>query len=702
MNFWGNPDNPNPESRLRNTLIYVSGVMVLFSFLSWGFFWNVFQMKKTAIGWIDNVEQYYLWSQFCASEIHQGRFPLIVPTVMAGMFFPGELQHAPFYPVSLLWYLIFGTQEGIRAFYLDMQVVFHAMLGGMAMTFLARSLHISRLSSLLAGAFFAFGGAFLDRAQGQANIFFGLAYAPLALGALIQFMNAYQWKWAVINGIALGMGLLAGHFVSTGFALLSMGVYLIVCVKQWAKPGIWGRWLAGAALSIATCAAVSFIQFFPSLEYQKHSLRWVGLPDPVRFGEKLPYEWIGEQYRLTVHELVQIADPAWAQSMEANSVYIGLIPVIIILIYGYFQHFFVKNDPSFTLFSKFSFLLMVLGLMLAFGRMTPLHYLVTRLPLGDAIRQSSRYVFLFQMGGLLLFGLSLDALVRHESVLNNTVITSRNNIIIFLCLALATAVWLRFGPFPVHPIRFHFLNLMILLLLGAGIYTLFPGKNQMRIIISILCLINIFMYRNTYLRDNTVNLDWPCANAVKAVAGDSRIAVDDSVPPDVIPRNIGFLGKLDAIIYYGATLPADLYSFLSEDWSGKSYDRLAVKYLVSTRQIEHLPLVHVDEREKLYMYSRPDALPEVYALNADISFNKKETGPRDRMYEIRMDRDGEVIFTHHYHPGWRAEVDGKLTSIHKTGGYNVTPALMGIHLASGTHTVRFHFPFWGIFSRQPR
>lgn len=681
--------------------IYGFFALMVFLLFSCGFFADVLKGKRTSIGWIDNVEQYYLWSQFCSAELHSGRFPIIAPKIGAGMFFPGELQHSPFYPVSLVWFLLFGNADGISQFSLDMLVLFHVIIGGLGMVLLARSMKISRLSSIVIGLFFGFGGAFLKRAGAQAQIFFALSYMPLAFGGLVRFMEGGRLRWALTSGIGLGLSLLAGHFLGFLLSGLTMGFYFLWSLRNSLKKYPLQRLMLGCFIIMASCFSVSIIQFYPSALYQVSSLRWVGLPEPVRFGQKLPYELIGEAYRLRLDQLVQLGDPNWAVGMEENSIYLGLVPLICILGYSFLRMNTVTEvDQTRRHLLRFSCLLMVSGLILSFGRMTPFHYLLTRIPLLDSIRQASRYAMLFQIGGLLLFGLTLDFLFENHAVFHKGGLLSGPKARAIAVILLGIMGWLRFGPYPAPPLYFKFLEMGIGICIAQIILTFYAKRKMLQVLVILLVLINIYTYRHSYLRNNNISLDWPLENKLAAIVKDYRIMLDDRIPHEKLPKNIGFIGNLDILKPYGATLPMDFYSFLAEDWApdGKSLDRFSVKYYIGPYRVDSLPLVFHDEKEGIYVHSRPNALPNVYSTDDAIaSYSEEIVNPLERTYEIEMIKEGEVVFSELYHPGWRVKINGKSGKIAKTGGFNQTKALMGVYLKPGIHRVQFTFPFFGIF-----
>jgi hypothetical protein len=674
-------------------------VLLIFIPFAFFFFLNVIIGKSTFIGWEDNVQQYYFWSQFSAQELHQGRFPLIASNAGAGMFFPGELQHAPFYPVAMAWNLIFGSARGISQFYLDLLVILHSILGGMAMTFLSRSLSVSFFASIITGLFFAFSGNFLGRADDQANILFCLAYVPFVIGCWIQFLKTKCFHWCWAGGLGLGFSLLAGHFVGVLFAFLGCFLFTVTLTGEILRTRIIPKILLGLAIFAASSFLTSFVQLVPSYLYQKNSLRWVELPDPVPFDQKLPYDLIGEKYRIHLYHLFQFLDPQLAPEADGNFLYFGLIPLLLICFHFYFKKHIdtgVMAESSASL--TFPGLIFVTGLLLSFGRLTPVHYLLTRLPFFDTVRASSRYLFLSQIGALLLFGAVVDFFTGHRAAIQQY-ITHSKKLIFSLLLLLIILVWVRFSSFTVETHLFKCIEIGIVFLVCGFLYCLVTNCKFSRITLIAMAVINIFTYRNFYVQPRTIDFGWPIAEEIHRIVKDSRIVISKDVSYKSLPANISLSGNLNILTTYGATMPTSLCHFLAEDLrpEGLSYDRLAVQYFISAAPISGLPLVFCDSSKNIFLHKRPNALADVYSPDVKVEYQILRSEQNNRFYSIKVDKAGDVTFAQLYHPGWKAEVDGTPSKLHATGGYNRTEALIGLHLDRGDHTVKLYFPFTGIF-----
>ncbi|MBF0457119.1 MAG: YfhO family protein [Nitrospirae bacterium] len=84
-----------------------------------------------------------------------------------------------------------------------------------------------------------------------------------------------------------------------------------------------------------------------------------------------------------------------------------------------------------------------------------------------------------------------------------------------------------------------------------------------------------------------------------------------------------------------------------------------------------------------YEYMNPQGNPQYQNING-IKVNKYENSYID--LDVNTDKDGMLVITNTYYPGWRCVVDGQDTKI-----YNVYGAYQGILLKTGKHRVQLTF-----------
>ena len=73
---------------------------------------------------------------------------------------------------------------------------------------------------------------------------------------------------------------------------------------------------------------VSAVQVLPAIEYAKQSLRWAGAPEPLRWGQPVPYE-VHAQYSLGWPSVAGIVVPGI--SLHANP-HVGFVAVVLAVV----------------------------------------------------------------------------------------------------------------------------------------------------------------------------------------------------------------------------------------------------------------------------------------------------------------------------------------------------------------------------------
>lgn len=130
---------------------------------------------------------------------------------------------------------------------------------------------------------------------------------------------------------------------------------------------------------------------------------------------------------------------------------------------------------------------------------------------------------------------------------------------------------------------------------------------------------------------------------------------------------------------------------------------LNVKYLISCKALQNDFLKEVMTENGIYLYELRNYLPRAF-FSVDIDDHIKE-GPagikisnyRDGALDIEAepDKDGFIIFSENYYPGWHAYIDGKEVPIIKIKGI-----VQAVALRSGRHKVNFVYkPYTSLFKR---
>jgi hypothetical protein len=250
-----------------------------------GFFWKLVLTDQYT--WLDDPDIAYLAVpriQFQASEWHHLRFPLWDPYTWFGQPFLGQFTGAAF-PLNWPLYLQGFDAGKVRLISLHWYYVLMHFVAALAGYWLCRDLRRSRPASLFAALVFALGG-FTGNAI-LPELVNGIAFAPVVLLFELRALRGRRpVASAALSGFFLGLCWLSGHheiplYVTTVAALL-----WIAGVAR--RPFDWRRLRLPLAAALVT-VLISGFQTAPGREYGKLAKRWVNLPDPIGWQQKVPY-----------------------------------------------------------------------------------------------------------------------------------------------------------------------------------------------------------------------------------------------------------------------------------------------------------------------------------------------------------------------------------------------------------------------------
>jgi hypothetical protein len=142
---------------------------------------------------------------------------------------------------------------------------------------------------------------------------------------------------------------------------------------------------------------VSAVQVLPAIEYAKQSLRWAGAPEPLRWGQPVPYD-VHAQYSLGWPSVGGIVLPGI--SLHANP-HVGFVAVALALAALWYR----RRQPIVRWFA----LVALGGLLLALGKDFPPYWLIYRfVPMVEKAREPAMAIVLAQAGIAVLAALGAD------------------------------------------------------------------------------------------------------------------------------------------------------------------------------------------------------------------------------------------------------------------------------------------------------
>ncbi len=413
-----------------------------------GFFWQLFFTDDTWMpsGGGDLVSFLYPVYRFAARNLRRGIIPLWNPYLYGGAPFVADNQSGLFYPVNLLFFLLFPE---ITYPTMELLAIFHFFLAGAFMYLCLRSLSlrgaerrsnpppsmcvqpgdcfaeftlskanvlamtgVSRLAALAGAIAFMFSDLFVTH-FGNLNMIAVAAWLPLIFLCYHRALAEERPSMAVAAGAFLGVATLAGHIQITLFIAFALVLYTLYGKRQRGTESTsqrgnpitplprylvysLGRYLVPCCLVAFCFAALALI---PSYEMAGHSVR-----------AEMSYQE-ASQYSLPPVGLIGLLIPGffgrgpagfWGPWDRVEVGYIGVLSLVLAVL-----AVLLRRDRL----TRFLVCLAILSLLLAFGGYTILHGWLTLLPGFDKVRAPARFTYLLDFAVAALAALGLDALL---------------------------------------------------------------------------------------------------------------------------------------------------------------------------------------------------------------------------------------------------------------------------------------------------
>lgn len=317
-----------------------------------------------------------------ASALRQGHLLLWTPLLACGFPLFAEGQMGGLYPPNLLLF---------RLLPLDLAhnwgPLLHLLLAQVAACAFVRRLGLGRVAAAVAG--FVYAWSVPATILGDFTPAYTMAWLPVLLAALDWAYRARRGRGFLLAGAVWGLQGLT--FFPQGLVLtgLAVGLFALVRAARMERRGA-GRALLGTLGAAALGAALSAVQWLPTWELTRFSIRAGGLDPAFAAQGSLPPWALGT---------------LWAPGFLAvlgSAGYVGILPLAL----AAFALPRWRKDWR----AGFALLLALASLLLAFGRYSPLFPLVLRLPGLSLFRNAYRFSFLTRLALALLAGLGWDRL----------------------------------------------------------------------------------------------------------------------------------------------------------------------------------------------------------------------------------------------------------------------------------------------------
>ncbi|MCL5797831.1 MAG: YfhO family protein [Patescibacteria group bacterium] len=223
----------------------------------------------------DLLTQFYFWKGYLASNVRSGVIPFWSPYNFSGMPFLAHPSTAAFYPLTLLFVLLPLN----IAFSINYAI--HILIAGLGMYLLLRSYKTDELSALAASAAFMLSGFIGARVYaGHVDIISTAVWIPWVLWSARQLLSEPSKKNFLLLVASTSLEILASYTAIVLFTVEVVTAYLAFTfvIDLWLYRRIKISKFLLVFLSFTIAAALTAIQWYPTLQFINLSIRGGGLP----------------------------------------------------------------------------------------------------------------------------------------------------------------------------------------------------------------------------------------------------------------------------------------------------------------------------------------------------------------------------------------------------------------------------------------
>jgi len=391
----------------------------------------------------------YMSYRFCAeilSKYHT--IPLWQPYVYGGVPYVEPTAGYLFYPLSWLLRPFWGSPNTIHTltpwFYL-----IHFILAGLFTYLLLREFGLGRIAASLSGFGYMFTGQIVSLIYaGHDGKIAVSCLLPGFFWLVLRAVRLGRWREYVWAGGLFGCILLSPSAQMAYYSLLAVGLFwLIFLFLRWRKEkkkSIVIKGSAGLAIVLVLGIGLAAVQYIPFYSYIPYSPRGGGEGRGIEFAKSwsMPPE---ETLDALIPDFSGMSlsntpyDTYWGRNFfKLHSEYLGVLPVLLAIlgiVLGRKERYVV-----------FFIVLLVLGLLFAWGGFTPFFYLYYYfLPYFKKLRASGMAFFLVSFSLSCLAGFGAEILLKRREGINPSKGSESGNKRLFLGLGIAAGISLLFA-----------------------------------------------------------------------------------------------------------------------------------------------------------------------------------------------------------------------------------------------------------------
>lgn len=361
--------------------------------------------------WDDVLYFYYPYHYYLFAGLRGFFVPLWNPYAFAGTPFAADVQSGVFYPLNWILAAVSSPDQRWTFWLVEFKVWLHVFGAAVGAWALGRQLGMSLTAALIVGAVYGLGGYTVTHTV-HVTLVSALAWLPLLLMFELRSVERHSSRDAARAGLVLGMMCLAGHPQAAMMAVYALALHRLIAIAGSIAGGRWreaGKYVAGAALTVAIGLLVSAAAYLPAID----NVRWT-VRASLEWSESavgslpasLPLLMLVPKFFGSIAGAVNDTVRYWGGPQRflywETCVYVGILPLMLASIA-------MRLDRR----RVFFFTLGLVSLLLALGPLTPLYRIAYEvLPGFNRFRVPARLAALFVLATGVMAGYGLDEIRR--------------------------------------------------------------------------------------------------------------------------------------------------------------------------------------------------------------------------------------------------------------------------------------------------
>ncbi len=333
----------------------------------------IYENKDKTLG--SDVVSFFISTNYIQKDaIKKGEIPLWNPYLFCGVPFIANPQTNFFYLSTLLIALAPNIWFGIRV-----SIFIHALIAGILMYILCRTLKYNHIISLICGLIFVLNGSYISRiAAGHITFVYGMTWIPL-------LYLGYIKKNGILCGLSLSLMFLSGGLIICIYSMLILIINTVILIIS--KRDFNFEFLSICLVIFLGLSSVKLIPFLESINYitRKNFLNYT------------------ESSKIHIHNIRELFIVLFSKKSET----IKNVSGPFVYEHLYYINFLVAIFSLFGIKKKKEFLILcIICVLISFANSFPvdINFLIYHIPLFNTLQIPIRWLIFFDFFLILLFG----------------------------------------------------------------------------------------------------------------------------------------------------------------------------------------------------------------------------------------------------------------------------------------------------------